>query len=83
MRILDLELCVHPNEVWVQNKDNFQTFKAFKTLSPMYFVSELSIKGFPGSSMVKAPLPVQGMWAQYLVRKLRSHMPHGALKNKN
>jgi len=80
MRILNLKLCVHPNEVWVQNKYNFQTFKASKMLSPMYFFSEISIKGFPGSSVVKALLPMQGVWAQSLVRALTSHMLHGAAK---
>jgi hypothetical protein len=46
----------------------------------MYFFSEISIKGFPGSSVVKALLPMQGVWAQSLVRALTSHMLHGAAK---
>lgn len=28
-------------------------------------------RNFPGGSVVKTELPVQGMWVQFLVRKLR------------
>ena len=32
--------------------------------------------------MVTTLLLMQGPWVQYLVRELRSHMPHGAAKKK-
>ena len=32
---------------------------------------------FHGSPVVRTSLPVQGVWVQSLIRKLRSHMPQG------
>ena len=31
------------------------------------------MKAFPGGPVVKTVLPVQGLWIQSLVRRLRSH----------
>ena len=43
-----------------------------------------SPQDFPGSPVVETALPIQGPRVQSLVRKLRSHMPHGtAKKTKN
>ena len=33
-------------------------------------------KDFPGGPVVKNVLPLQEAWVRFLVRELRSHMPH-------
>ena len=37
---------------------------------------------FPGGPVVKAELPLQGTWVQFLVSELRSHMLCGMAKRK-